>query len=78
MRILAVLALSVTLLTGACTTPDGQFDPGSTFGLAAGLAAIGGVAYLVSQSNDGGAYHSGRGDSYGYRGGGGYSHSRRR
>ena len=70
MRILAALALSAALLTGACTTPDGRFDPGGTLGLAAVLAAIGGVAYLATQGNDNSYYRNSRGGSYGgYRGG---------
>jgi hypothetical protein len=59
MRILAALALSTSLLAAGCTTPDGQPDPGATAGLALGLAAIGGLAFLASQGGDGGSRHGG-------------------
>ncbi|HEY0421533.1 MAG TPA: hypothetical protein VGC80_18595 [Acetobacteraceae bacterium] len=56
MRILAPLALSAALLTGACTDPYGRYDPGATAGLAVGLAALGGAAYLASRHDDGPHY----------------------
>ncbi len=76
MRIVTALALSLGLLTGACTTPDGRVDPGATLGLAAGLAALGGLVYLGTQGNSdnhhqgyhGGGYRSGGGYRGGYRG----------
>lgn len=51
MRILAVLALSASLAAAGCTGPDGQIDPGPTIALTAGLAALGGLAYIASQDN---------------------------
>lgn len=74
MRPIAVLLLSLTLMTGACTTPDGRFDAASTLGLAAGLAAVGGLAYLATQSNDQPGYYNG---GRGYRGGYGYGYGGR-
>lgn len=72
MRLIAAILLSLTLLTGGCTTPDGRFDAASTVGLAAGLAAVGGLVYLATQSNNQPSYHGGyRGGGYG-RGGYGY------
>ena len=52
MRLVPVLALSVALLTGACTDQYGNPDTGATLGLAAGAAALGGIAYLATQDND--------------------------
>lgn len=52
MRLFPVLALSAALLTGACTDQYGNPDYGATLGLAAGAAALGGVAYLATQDND--------------------------
>ena len=52
MRLLTTLALSATLLTGACTDQYGNPDAGATLGLAAGVAALGGIAYLATQDND--------------------------
>lgn len=72
MRLIAATLLSLTLLTGACTTPDGRFDAASTVGLAAGLAAVGGLVYLASQSNDQPSYYRGGGYRGGYGYGGGY------
>ena len=69
MRILAALALSASLLTGACTGPDGRIDPGPTLALTAGIAALGGIAYLASRDNDRPRYRGGHGGEYG---GGGY------
>lgn len=66
MRLLPALALSAALATSACATPDGQFDPGATVALTAGLAAVGGLLFLASQDN-GPRHHGGRGG--GYRGG---------
>lgn len=64
MRIVTTLCLGLGLLTGACTDPDGRIDPGATLGLAAGLAALGGVIYLATE-NDGGARGYGHhGDLY--------------
>ena len=70
MRLLPAFALSAALLTGACTTPDGQIDPGATVALTAGLAAIGGLLYIASQDS-GPRQHGGYGGGYG--GGGGYN-----
>ncbi|MGE0225512.1 MAG: hypothetical protein AB7F35_23625 [Acetobacteraceae bacterium] len=82
MRIAMILTLVLALLTGACTTPDGRFDAPATLGLAAGLAAVGGLAYLATRDNDepryhrrgyhGGGYHGGGYHGGGYRGGGYY------
>ena len=52
MRLLPALALSASLLMGACTDPYGNPDYGATLGLAAGAAALGGIAYLATQDND--------------------------
>jgi hypothetical protein len=57
MRSLVAIALTASLITAGCTTPDGQFDPGATAGLALGLAAVGGIAYLASQGDDGPRHH---------------------
>ena len=59
MRFAAALALSIALFTAGCSTPDGEYDPGATVALGAGLAALGGIAYLASQDNHGS-------HSYGY------------
>jgi len=72
MRIVAALALSAALLTAACATPDGQYDPGATVALGAGLAALGGIAYLASQDNHGPRYYGG--GPYRGRPPGGYYH----
>lgn len=68
MRILTAFALTASLmaagLTTACTNPDGSTDPGATAGLALGLAALGGIAYLATQGGDGPRYD----DDDGYRG----------
>lgn len=58
MRVIAAALLAVSLATAGCTTPDGQPDPGATAGLALGIAALGGLAYLASQDGDSG--HRGR------------------
>lgn len=65
MRILTTLALTASLMTAACTNPDGSTDPGATAGLALGLAALGGIAYLATQDDD----------EPRYRGRGGYNRS---
>lgn len=52
MRLFPALALSASLLAGACTNQYGEPDPGATLGLVAGAAALGGLAYVVSQSGD--------------------------
>ena len=52
MRLFPALALSAALLTGACTDRYGNTDTGATLGLAAGVAALGGVAYLATRDND--------------------------
>jgi len=51
MRAVSTAALCAMLLTGGCTTPDGQFDAGPTLALAAGAAALGGVAYLATRDH---------------------------
>ena len=56
MRLLPVIALSASLLTGACTDQYGNPDYGATLGLAAGAAALGGIAYLAAQDDDGPRY----------------------
>ena len=52
MRLLTTIALSAALLTGACTDQYGNPDAGATLGLAAGVAALGGIAYLATQDDD--------------------------
>ncbi len=52
MRLFPALALSASLLAGACTTQYGEPDPGATLGLVAGAAALGGLAYLATQGGD--------------------------
>lgn len=52
MRLIPALALSAALLAGACTDQYGNPDPGATLGLAAGAAALGGIAYLATQGSD--------------------------
>ena len=66
MRIVTAITLAFALLTGACTTPDGRIDPGATLGLAAGLAAVGGLVYLATQNNGNSGHHGYHG---GYNGG---------
>jgi hypothetical protein len=39
MRVVAAATLCAILLTGGCTTPDGQFDAGPAFALAAPSSA---------------------------------------
>jgi len=51
MRIVPTAALCAALLTGACTTQDGRLDLGPTLALAAGAAALGGVAYLATRDH---------------------------
>lgn len=51
MRLAPALALSAALLAGACTDPYGRPDPGATLGLAAGAAALGGLAYLATRDD---------------------------
>ncbi len=73
MRIVTAICLSLGLLTTACTTPDGRPDPGATLGLAAGLAVVGGLVYLATQSGGNNhGYHGGGYRSSGYGYGGGY------
>lgn len=75
MRLVPALALSAALLAGACTDPYGRPDPGATLGLAAGVAALGGLAYLATRDDDGPKhrYHAARPpygggySGYGYR-----------
>ena len=57
MRVVAAATLCAMLFTGACTTPDGQFDVGPTLALAAGAAALGGVAYLATRDHRGDRHH---------------------
>ena len=52
MRMIPALALSAALLTGACTDQYGNPDTGATLGLAAGVAALGGAAYLATRDDD--------------------------
>ncbi len=70
MRIVTRLLLSLTLLAGACTTPDGRPDPGATLGLAAGLAAVGGLVYLATQNGHSHDRHYAGGYRGGHYGGG--------
>lgn len=65
MRVLTALALTASLMTAGltttgCTNPDGSPDAGATAGLALGLAALGGIAYLATQGDDEPRHH-GRG-----------------
>jgi hypothetical protein len=72
MRIITALTLSLSLLSAACTGPDGRLDPGATLGLAAGLAAVGGLVYLASRNDDSRQprrHYGYAGGPYGYRGG---------
>jgi hypothetical protein len=77
MRILPALALSGSLLLGACTNPDGSLNVPGTLALGAG-AAIAGLA--IASANDRPRHHGGyRGGYYGggYRNGGyGYGSGR--
>jgi len=75
MRIVPTAALCVMLATAGCTTPDGQFDAGPTLALAAGAAALGGVAYLATRDHHGDRH---RNEYSGNRRGwdNGYRHSR--
>ena len=67
MRLAPALALSAALLAGACTDPYGRPDPGATLGLAAGAAALGGLAYLATRDDDGpGRRHHAYRPQYGY------------
>lgn len=78
MRLIPVIALSAALLSAGCTTPDGRFDAGNTLALTAGLAALGGLAYIASQDGGGRNYNAGSyrgGGRQGY--GGGYGGGRR-
>ena len=63
MRIVTAATLCAMLLTEACTTPDGQFDAGPTLALAAGAAALGGVAYLATRDHHDEYRHGGYGSS---------------
>lgn len=65
MRLFPALALSASLLTGACTNQYGEPDPGATLGLVAGAAALGGLAYLVTQGDDDKPRARQRGRDYG-------------
>ena len=51
MRLLPALALSASLALGACQTPDGQTDWGSTAALGIGAAALVGLAVVASNNN---------------------------
>lgn len=51
MRLTPALALCAALLAGACTDPYGRPDPGATLGLAAGAAALGGLAYFATRDD---------------------------
>ncbi len=57
MRAVSTAALCAMLLTGGCTTQDGQFDAGPTLALAAGAAALGGVAYLATRDHHRDGHH---------------------
>ena len=61
MRIVPAIALAATLMTGACTYPDGSFNAPGTIALGAG-AALAGVA-IAAAADDGPRYHR---PSYGY------------
>ena len=72
MRLLPALALSASLALGACQTPDGQTDWGSTLALGAGAAALAGlVAVAANNSNNDNRYYNQRryrgGPRYAYR-----------
>ena len=64
-RTATAAALCAVLVTGACTTADGRFDAGSTVGLAAGLAAVGGLVYLATRNNGDDHYEHGYNRRYG-------------
>jgi hypothetical protein len=71
-RILAALALSVSLLLGGCQNPDGSTNWGNTLLLGAGLGAAAGlVAGAVSDQPHHHRYAQGYGRRGGY--GGGYN-----
>jgi len=63
MRVVAAATLCAMLLTGGCTTPDGQFDAGPTLALAAGAAALGGVAYLATRDHHRDGHHRDHGSN---------------
>ncbi len=52
MRLLHAIALSASLALGACQTPDGQTDWGSTAALGVGAAALVGLAVVASNNNN--------------------------
>lgn len=52
MRLLPALALSASLALGACQTPDGQTDWGSTAALGIGAAALVGLVAVAASSNN--------------------------
>ena len=52
MRLLPALALSASLALGACQTPDGQTDWGSTAALGIGAAAVVGLVALAASGNN--------------------------
>ena len=52
MRLLPALALSASLALGACQTPDGQTDWGSTAALGIGAAALVGLVAVAASSGN--------------------------
>lgn len=52
MRLLPAIALSASLALGACQTPDGQTDWGSTAALGIGAAALVGLVAVASNNNN--------------------------
>jgi uncharacterized lipoprotein YajG len=77
MRIVSTAVLCAMLATAGCTTPDGQLDVGPTLALAAGAAALGGVAFLATRDqHDGGRHYGYSGNRRGWDGG--FQHSRYR
>lgn len=52
MRLLPAVALSASLALGACQTPDGQTDWGSTAALGIGAAALVGLVAVAANNNN--------------------------
>ena len=52
MRLLPAFALSASLALGACQTPDGQTDWGSTAALGIGAAALVGLVAVAANNNN--------------------------
>ena len=52
MRLLPAIVLSASLALGACQTPDGQTDWGSTAALGIGAAALVGLVAVAASSGN--------------------------